>query len=127
MPKTSPSIAPTAALDYESTLVVVVEISKKSWVIGAQIPGFPQSKSKQKIAAQADALAVAIDGYKRRAEAVGKTIERVVVAYEAGYSGFWLARWLQRRGVEVYVIQPSSVPVERTAGVFHGPYPRRRR
>jgi transposase len=115
MPKTSPSIAPTAALDYESTLVVVVEISKKSWVIGAQIPGFPQSKSKQKIAAQADALAVAIDGYKRRAEAVGKTIERVVVAYEAGYSGFWLARWLQRRGVEVYVIQPSSVPVERTA------------
>src|SRR5262245_21411034 len=34
-------------------------------------------------------------------------------AYEAGWSGFWLARWLTRHQVEVYVIQPSSVPVDR--------------
>ena len=33
--------------------------------------------------------------------------------YEAGYGGFWLARWLDAQGVEVHVVQPSSVPVER--------------
>ncbi len=115
MPKMSPSVAPTTALDYDSTLVVVVEISKRAWVIGAQVPGFAQTKAKQKIAAQADALAEAIEGYKRRAAGVGKPVARVVVAYEAGFNGFWLARWLRCRDIEVYVIQPSSVPVERTA------------
>jgi len=38
-----------------------------------------------------------------------------VLVYEAGYSGFWLARWLARHGVETFVIQPSSVPVDRRA------------
>src|SRR4051794_41564448 len=40
-------------------------------------------------------------------------VGRVIVAYESGRSGFWLARWLQQRGVEVYGMQPSSVPVDR--------------
>jgi len=44
---------------------------------------------------------------------MGRSIERVIAVYEAGWSGFWLARWLTRHKVEVYVIQPSSVPVDR--------------
>jgi transposase len=39
----------------------------------------------------------------------------VVAIYEAGWSGFWLARWLARHGVETHVVQPSSVPVDRRA------------
>jgi len=39
----------------------------------------------------------------------------VVLAYEAGRDGFWLARYLEARGIEVYVIQPSSVLVDRRA------------
>jgi transposase len=42
-------------------------------------------------------------------------VERTVAAYESGYSGFWLARVLQHAGVEVQVIQPVSVPVDRRA------------
>jgi len=38
-----------------------------------------------------------------------------VLVYEAGYSGFWLARWLARHDVETLIIQPSSVPVDRCA------------
>ena len=55
----------------------------------------------------------AISGYRTRAANLGHKIERVIAVYEAGWSGFWLARWLRRHGVEVYVIQPSSVPVDR--------------
>jgi transposase len=40
-------------------------------------------------------------------------IKRIAVAYEAGRDGFWLARWLRARGIEAYVIHPSSVPVSR--------------
>jgi transposase len=36
-----------------------------------------------------------------------------VLAYEAGRDGFWLARWLKVRGIEVYVIHSASVAVSR--------------
>ena len=50
-----------------------------------------------------------------RAEATqkGRTITRIAVAYEAGRDGFWLARWLRARGIEAYVIHPTSVAVSR--------------
>ena len=72
-------------------------------------------KAKQSIEPTAEALLAAIDGYRDRARAAGRTVERVVATYEASWSGFWLARWLLRRRVETYVIQPSSVPVDRRA------------
>ena len=37
----------------------------------------------------------------------------MVVAFEAGRDGFWLARWLRSRGIEAYVIHPTSVAVSR--------------
>jgi transposase len=40
-------------------------------------------------------------------------VDRVIVTYESGGDGFWLARWLQQHGIEIYVMQPSSVPVDR--------------
>jgi len=43
----------------------------------------------------------------------GREIKRVVVGYEAGRDGFWLARWLRTRGVEAYVIHPASIAVSR--------------
>src|SRR5204862_5626425 len=42
-----------------------------------------------------------------------RIITRIAVAYEAGRDGFWLARWLRARGIEAYVIHPTSIPVSR--------------
>lgn len=42
-----------------------------------------------------------------------RDIKRIVVAYEAGRDGFWLARWLRARDVELYVIHPTSIAVSR--------------
>jgi transposase len=42
-----------------------------------------------------------------------RSLKRIVVAYEAGRDGFWLARWLRTRGVEAYVMHPASVAVSR--------------
>ena len=50
-----------------------------------------------------------------RAENAGRNVDRVIAVYEAGWSGFWLVRWLARYGIETHVIQPSSVPVDRRA------------
>jgi transposase len=100
-------------VDYERTLVLAIEVSNKSWVLAAQVPGLPHTKAKRTIDPEAEALLAAIAGYRTRAVATGCSIERVIAVYEAGWSGFWLARWLMRHGVEVYVVQPSSVPVDR--------------
>ena len=43
----------------------------------------------------------------------GHAIRRFAVAFEAGRDGFWLARWLRARGIETYVIHPTSVAVSR--------------
>jgi transposase len=48
-----------------------------------------------------------------RGEKKGHKITRVNVAFEAGHDGFWLARWLRARGIEVQVIHASSVAVTR--------------
>jgi transposase len=102
-----------AAVDYDATLILAVETSNKNWVLAAHVPGLGQVKAKQTIEPNVDALSKAIEGYRRRATSSGAAVERVIVVYEAGYGGFWLARWLDAQGVEVHVVQPSSVPVER--------------
>jgi transposase len=43
----------------------------------------------------------------------GHRITRIVVGFEAGRDGFWLARWLRTRGIEAYVIHPTSIAVSR--------------
>ncbi len=109
------SIPRPAALDYDHTLVLAIELSNASWVLAAQVPGLPRVKAKRTIEPTCEALLAAIAGYRDRARAAGRDVRRVVATYEAGWSGFWLARWLAQHGVETHVVQPSSVPVDRRA------------
>ncbi len=102
-------------LDYERTLILAIELSNTSWVLAAQIPGLLRVKAKRSVEPTPEALIAAIEEYRARAVKAGRNFERVVAVYEAGWSGFWLARWLARYGIETHVIQPSSVPVDRRA------------
>src|SRR6476660_5089245 len=97
-------------LDYERTLILAIELSNTSWVLAAQIPGLPGVKAKRSIDPTPEALMAAIENYRARAEKAGRNVDRVIAVYEAGWSGFWLVRWLAKHGVEeAHVIQPSSV------------------
>jgi transposase len=58
-------------------------------------------------------LLALLQHWQQQAAKAGHEIKRIVVAFEAGRDGFWLARWLRARGVEVYVIHPTSVAVPR--------------
>ena len=112
----APGVLPTpTVLDYERTLILAIELSNTSWVLAAQIPGLPGVKAKRSIEPTPEALMAAIENYRTRAVKAGRNVERVVAIYEAGWSGFWLARWLAQYGIETHVIQPSSVPVDRRA------------
>jgi transposase len=101
------------AADFDRTLILALEVSEKSWVVAAHVPGLQGSKPRRTLSPTAEALLEAVETYRARAARVGRDVDRVVLVYEAGYSGFWLARWLARRGVEAFIVQPSSVPVDR--------------
>jgi transposase len=112
----TPGALPTpAVLDYERTLILAIELSNTSWVLATQIPGLPGVKAKRSIEPTPEALMAAIGSYRVRAEKAGRYVDRVIAVYEAGWSGFWLVRWLAKYGIETHVIQPSSVPVDRRA------------
>lgn len=102
----------TAAFDQESTLPVVIEMSQSSWLVSGLLPGVERQPLK-KLQPDPDGLSSVIDRWRDECRACGREIERVVVAYEAGRDGFWLARWLAARGVEAHVIHASSVAVSR--------------
>ncbi|MBV1692301.1 hypothetical protein KRR38_32740 [Novosphingobium sp. G106] len=53
-------------LHYDSTLVFAIELSSKSWVLAAQVPGLPRTKAKRTIDPDKMALQSAIDGYRDR-------------------------------------------------------------
>jgi transposase len=109
-PVPQPTYSPA---DFDRTLILALEVSDKSWVVAAHVPGLPGSKPRRTLLPTTGALLETIESYRARAARAGKSVGRVVLVYEAGYSGFWLARWLARHGVETFVIQPSSVPVDR--------------
>jgi len=100
------------ALDQHKTVIAVVELSLRSWLVGGVVPGIHRDPLK-KLAADAHTLLRLLHRWRDEAIKAGHKITRIVVTYEAGRDGFWLARWLRTHGIEVYVIHPTSVPVSR--------------
>jgi transposase len=104
----------SAALDYDTTIIGALELSEKKWVLAVQLPGVKRH-TRHVLGASGEELATLIERLKARCGATGHPIARVILTHEAGREGFWLARFLMRRGVEVHVMQPSSLPVDRRA------------
>ena len=100
------------ALDEDSTLIAVIEMSQSSWLVAGLVPGVERRPLK-KLAVDEEALLSLLHRWRDEAEKAGCPIGRICVAYEAGRDGFWLARWLRACGIEAYVMHASSIPVKR--------------
>src|SRR5271165_3346514 len=84
----------------------------ENWLVGGIVPGINRHPEK-KIAPDEHALLRLLHRWSDEAGKAGRTVTRIAVAFEAGRDGFWLARWLRARGIEAYVIHPTSIPVSR--------------
>jgi len=100
------------AFDQNSSLCAVIELSLDKWLVGAIVPGLARDPLK-KLIPDPEALLKLLHRWRDEAVKAGRKIRRIIVAFEAGRDGFWLARWLCARGIEAYVIHPASVPVSR--------------
>jgi transposase len=101
-----------AAFDQASTIVSVVELSSKSWLAAATVPGVKRQPRKN-LSCNPNGLLTQIERWCTEAVKAGHEIKRIVVAFEAGRDGAWLARFLQDHGIEAYVIHAASIPVPR--------------
>src|ERR1700751_204959 len=83
-------------LEQDATVIVVIEIGQSSWLVAGIVPGLERNPLK-KLDPDQDALLQLLHRWQKEAVQAGGTIKRIVVAYEAGRDGFWLARWLRTR------------------------------
>src|SRR5260370_8165441 len=100
------------ALDQDSTIIAVVEMSQSSWLVAGMLPG-TERQPRKKLEPSPERLLALLHRWRDEAVRAGRTITRVALAFEAGRDGFWLGRWLSARGIEAHVIHPSHVPASR--------------
>lgn len=91
----------------QETVYAAIELSKKTWVLGI---AFPDRDRPSIHRVSGGNLAELV----RRLH-VAANERRILVCYEAGYDGFWLARALAKIGIECRVLDPASIQVNRRA------------
>ena len=108
-------IAAPAGAEH-NTLYVAIEISQKSWVVGVKSPASERIGLHSLGPADVEGLRDLIEIQRAKAERALEREVRVLCCYEAGYEGFWLARWLkQEMSIETVVLDPASLLVNRKA------------
>jgi transposase len=100
------------AFVQDNTVLAVIEMSLASWLVAGLLPGVNREPRK-KIAPDPEVLLRLLYRWRDEAVRAGKEITRIAVAYETGRDSFWLARWLQDRGIDAHVIHATSVAVSR--------------
>ena len=97
-----------------STLFVALEVSGTSWVVGIGDPEQPDKVGMHRLA-PADTAGLLGKIGTARASAGADGPSRVLLTYEAGFEGFWLARWLGEHAPEIDVVicDPASLEVVR--------------
>jgi len=76
-------------------------------------PGVSHRPRRSLAARDMAGLLQQIERWQVEAGRAGRTVRRTVLAYEAGRDGFWIARYLRAHGIEVQIMHPASIPVER--------------
>jgi transposase len=112
MPKSNDLSRSYTVFEQTNTLIAVVEMSLSNWLVAGIVPGLDRHPLK-KLDADEEALLGVLARWRDEAVKAGRTITRIVVAFEAGRDGFWLARWLRARNIEAFVIHATSIAVSR--------------
>ncbi len=107
-----PSPTPTS---NEQCLYAALELSKNSWLLAIQFPGRDNPSLHPIKGGDADGLMAKLDAAQERLAKISGQVPKVTLCYEAGYDGFWLARFVEQRGVDCLVMDPASLQVDRRA------------
>jgi len=99
----------------EQSIYAALELSKNSWLLAIQVSGRDNPSLYPIRGGDAEGLMAKLDAARKRLAKVSGQTPKVTLCYEAGYDGFWLARFLEQRGIECLVMEPASLQVNRRA------------
>jgi len=111
--RTAPRLDDAMPIAMDATLFVALELSLSSWVIVASAPGEDKASKHGVAACDGPGLLALLDRLRLRAEQRCRRPVAVVVMQEAGRDGFWVHRLLEAHGVRSFVVDPSSIAVNR--------------
>ena len=97
----------------EQSIYAALELSKNSWLLAIQFPDRDSPSLYPIRGGNADGLMAKLDVARDRVARVTGQTPKVTLCYEADYDGFWLARFLEQRGIDCRVMEPASLQVNR--------------
>ncbi len=95
----------------KQSIYAALELSKNSWLLAIQFPDRDSPSLYPIRGGNAEGLMGKLDAARKRLAKVSGQTPKVTLCYEAGYDGFWLARFLEQRGIECRVMEPASLQV----------------
>jgi transposase len=102
-------------MSSKSTVYVAIELSFSSWLVAARLPGTERSRLHRIEAGNTLALLALMAELRSRASTKRGEAVEVACCFEAGRDGFWLHRVLTAHGIAAYVLEPTSILVNRRA------------
>ena len=87
---------------------VALELSKSTWVCAFAPPESGRASVHRMRAGDVDRLISVLEAGRARAMRDRSRSLEIVLCYEVGYDGFWLARLLIARGIRTIVFDPAS-------------------
>jgi transposase len=99
----------------ENTVHVAIELSVSSWLVAARLPGIEKPRLRSIKGGDTTALLALIAELRSRAWTKLSGAAEVACCFEAGRDGFWLHRLLTAHGIAAYVLEPTSILVNRRA------------
>jgi transposase len=100
------------ALDQNSTIVAVVELSQSSWLVAGMLPGI-ERQPRKKLEPSPERLLALLHRWQDEAVRGRPHDHTDCACLRSRPRRFWLARWLAARGIDAHVIHASSVAVSR--------------
>ena len=81
------------ALDQDSTIIAVVEMSQSSWLVGGILPGI-ERQPRKKLEPNPERLLALLHRWRDESVRAGRTITRIAVASKpAATASGWRAGW----------------------------------
>jgi len=104
-----------AAMSSKTTIYVAIELSASSWLVAARLPGIQKVRVYRLESGDTMGLLKLIADLRSQvATKLGVTAD-LACCFEARRDGFWLHRLLTANGITAYVLEPTSILVNRRA------------
>lgn len=98
-----------------NTILVALELSNTLWLVGTRLPGVQKCRMHRIKAGDTSALLALCDQLRSRKSEIVGCPAAIICCFEAGRDGFWIHRFLTAHEIPTYVVEPTSILVNRRA------------